>query len=59
MAPKEDPVADFLAILQSEPGLLEEFLAGHEADNYWFWQRAWWWCHLKLFRIKSLLRRIS
>jgi hypothetical protein len=49
----DDDVAEFVNYLKSEPGLLDEFLEGHAADNRWPWQRLYWWCHLRIFLIRT------
>jgi len=49
----DDDVAEFVNYLKSEPGLLDEFLQGHAADNRWTWQRLYWWCHLRIFLIRT------
>lgn len=46
---------DFIHYLETTPGALEEFLEGHEADNKWFWQRAYWWFRLQIFKIKRTI----
>lgn len=46
-------VADFVRYLETTPGALDEFLAGHAADNRWPWQRIYWWCHLQIFLLRT------
>lgn len=48
-------VADFVHFLETTPGALDEFLAGHAADNRWPWQRLYWWCHLRIFLLTTAI----
>lgn len=51
----DDEVADFVRYLEATPGALDEFLAGHAADNRWPWQRLYWWCYLQFFLLRTAI----
>ena len=55
MSAEEDPATELIRYLQNTPGALEDFLAGHEANNRWPWQKAWWWCHWRIYLLKTAI----